>query len=408
MFELGKDLSRYIARGAGGEPRDPEVLELLAAPVLAEQARREARHADEREAAWRDVARLWREHARRTGEPASARLALQAAERAMQHAGRTRDKAMAVCGLVLLTRWDLFGEEMALREAGALGRRLAERGEGLLAARVAMRQAARIDDLTAQRRSVDGLHAELAKALAASGGDAWRRADLIEARLEYAAALGDLGIRAKSVELLDRAGREVRAVIAGTDEDRTPVSRARALATCGAALAVLGEMAGRGERIEEAVDMLEAASGAFTPDHSPMDAAVILAAQAAALHRLAGQGRGEVLATAGSLALKARRLAPAGTRLNAQIEVTANRLRIAQAVATGANRALRSMEANLRQALAAAGSQADPAAWGVDQLALAGVYDGLAALGEGPDRREDAALARSLALETLREAGVAA
>src|SRR5690606_37051106 len=86
MFEFGRDIRRRLGGRDGIDP-DPRLLELAPPPVLMEQARA-VRPSSARD--WRrftERARLWAEHARRTGLSTSLGAADLASEQALAGAG---------------------------------------------------------------------------------------------------------------------------------------------------------------------------------------------------------------------------------------------------------------------------------------------------------------------------------
>ena len=109
MFDFGKDLQRFVLGGGRAGVRDARLLELLAPELLAQQAHAEtamAERAARPAEGWRDVSRLWLEHARRTGSAAS----LDAAERAAERCLGTGDGSAR--GLSLLAHFESFNRGM--------------------------------------------------------------------------------------------------------------------------------------------------------------------------------------------------------------------------------------------------------------------------------------------------------
>ena len=146
----------------------------------------------------------------------------------------------------------------------------------------------------------------------------------------------------------------------------------------------------------------------FDEDHSPLDAGAILAAQSETLIRW--QEREPVAAllrSAEYFLTRAWKLcATRSTALEVEIRLRAARVKTLLASSEGDVITLSGQEARLRQRLAR--STDDPVAWAVDQLSLARVYEALDELGCQPVRGWAAAYARSVAVETLREAGLGA
>lgn len=418
MFELGKDLKRLVAGGGRTGVRDARLLELIPTELVARQAHAEAAaaaRAPRPGEAWRDVSRLWLEHARRTGAAASLEAAERAAERCLALGGGQLMRARAA-----LMRHDLFGGPDALARAeAATDAAGGERLEPETAAQVAAFHA-RLKARRAQMRAEpDETRAAAALLDAALHGleiqatrrrrDPWLDADLIETRLERAGLAAFAGVRQRDPRLLDQAGRDLRLLADRTDGDFAPLTRARALAACGAGLATLGEMADRFDCVVQALELIEAALDLFTADHSPMDHAAILAARGAALVRLARLTDEDAALDNALASLERAGRLTTGRRLKlgAEIAVLATRLRIEAAEAAGDLLRLSEMEARARARLASGGAAADPLGWAADQLALAEVYAALERLGAEPSRRHAAALARAGALDVLDEEGMA-
>lgn len=422
MFQLGKDLKRLLGMASPDDRRDPALLELVPADMLAGQAR-EASDAAGRpsaadaSAAWLDAARLWREHARRTGRRRSLERALECAGRAGSEAREPRARAASALerALVLMVEDDLFGgADLRGDAADALRDAAEEAGRGVLACRVAAahaRLAARSVGSTGEVRAAAALLDAALHELEAAPGrlDPWLKVDAAEVRLERAGLGFSAGLREACPALLDQAGRDLRGLIAACDADYAPITRARALAACGAGLSLLGEMAGRNESLEHGLGLIRAAGELFTPDHSPLDSAAVRAAEGAALLRLERATGADGLAEGAMRALleAARATSGSGLRLGVEIAALRARLEIAAAVRAGDLIGLASLEARTRARLARGRAEEDPVAWALDQQTLAGVYRGYDRLGARGDRREATALAQSMAGEVLREQGFA-
>lgn len=422
MFDFGKDLKRFIAAGVGGQARDPRVLELLPTAMVAEQAAAEsplAARAGEPWRAWRDVALIWVGHARRTGLTSSLDAAGRAAQQALEAAPAGAPFALASTTVaeVLLVRFDLRGNLRALEEAeDAVGAasdepnsRKAEAATCAMHARLRARRALMSDDPAAVRAAAALLDAALHLDSRRSGDtDPWRLVRVVELRMERAELTLQAGLRWQDERLLDQAGRDLRILMDHVDGDLLPVTRARAMRACGLALSALGDMAGQPAAMEQAIELMASAREMFDEDHSPLDAGAILAAQAETLIRW--QEREPVAAllrSAEDFLTRAWKLcATRSTALEVEIRLRAARVKTLLASSEGDVITLSGQEARLRQRLAR--STDDPVAWAVDQLSLARVYEALDELGCQPVRGWAAAYARSVAVETLREAGLGA
>lgn len=424
MFDFGKDLKRFVADGAGGKGRDPRVLELLPTAVVAEQAASESTLAAQTAQpwrAWRDVALIWTSHARRTGLSSSLEAAGRAAERALEAApaGAAFAFASATAAEVLLARFDLRGDMDALEEGEAAVEAGSEepnarRGQAAVAgahARLRSRRALMSDDPGAVRAAAALLDAALHFDTRRSpDGDPWRPARAVELKLERAELSVQAGLRWKDARLLEQAGRDLTSLVEKLDADLLPVTRSRAVRSCGLALSALGELAGRPEVMEQAVELLAAGRDLFAEDHSPLDAGAMLSAQAETLIRWqADRPARELLKAGEDMLTEAWRLcATRSNGLEVEIRLRAARIKTLLATEQGDVTALSAQEARLRQRLTRGVARPDAVTWAVDQLCLAGVYEALDDLGCRPSRGWAAAYARQEAVEVLREAGLGA
>ncbi|HEY0052175.1 MAG TPA: hypothetical protein VGB49_02050, partial [Caulobacteraceae bacterium] len=233
------------------------------------------------------------------------------------------------------------------------------------------------------------------------------RHDINETRLERAALGFGSGVRDREPRLLDQAGRDLRQLIEEGDEAYAPVTRARALTTCGAGMARLGGMAGKSDVLAQGVEMLEAAAELFPADHSPLDAARINAALGEALLKLRAAGGESALEDRGLRALRSAERATTGRGLKAApaVSAAASRGEIEQAARDADLAALGGIEARLKRRLARRDAEADPAGWAADQLSLARLYTVRGDLLGRPEQRSAAVLALREAEEALREHG---
>lgn len=421
MFQLGKDLRRLLGLAGPEDRRDPALLELAPPETLAVQAQAEADgagrpSAHDPAAGWREATRLWREHARRTGRRRSLERALEAAGRARAAArdGRAGAAADLELALTRLVEDDLYGG-VAPRAAcaEALSRAAERAGRGVLAgrvgaahARLAARQAAGRGEARAAAALLDAALHELEAAPARL--DPWLKVDAAELRLERAALGFATGLREGCPRLLDQAGRDLRGLVERCDADYAPLTRARALAACGAGLSLLGELAGSTESLDHGLGLIRAAAELFTADHSPLDAAAIRAAEGAALLRLERATGADGLAEGAMRALlDAGRAAQGGLRMGVEIAALRNRLEVSASVRAGDLIGLAALEARTKARLARRRAGDDPVAWALDQQLMAGIYRGYDRLGVRGDRREAIALAEAAANEVLSEHGFA-
>jgi hypothetical protein len=216
----------------------------------------------------------------------------------------------------------------------------------------------------------------------------------MDLRMDRAALSLEMGVVQRDVHLLDRAGRDLGALVETASPDHRPLTRARALALCGAGLSALAAVAGHEEARAQGRLMFDAAADQFTPDHSPLDWAAIqvmragddaqplmLLSQAESLT----QGRDLII---GALA-RERRLA--------------REVALAEAVRNLS--ALMTLETRLRARMPAA----TPLDWAADQIGMAEIMaarhrlGGVAPSDLGLILSEAAMTARELGVEVLAE-----
>ncbi|MDO9607462.1 MAG: hypothetical protein Q7J26_02965 [Brevundimonas sp.] len=358
MFEFGRDLRKLFAQAR--ESEDLGWVELIGVDLLAAEARRETTDAGRVSCARpfeteSRAAALWREHARRSGAVDSLDRADRCADSLVraavgedQTARAAIDKAQA-----LMLRFDLCGDpihlDRALTALDAVGRPRRAHVAGELSsihARLKTRKARLSGDPAALMDAAALM--DLAQHEAGAND--------VELRLDRAGLALETGVIKRDARLLDQAGRDLGALVENASPDYRPLTRARALALCGAGLSALAAVAGHTEAQAQGRMMFDAAGDQFTPDHSPLDWAVIqvlragddatplmLLNQAEALT----QGRGLII---GALVRERR---------------VSREIALAEAVRdlTG----LELLEARLRHRLAAA----TPLDWAADQIGLA-------------------------------------
>jgi len=277
MFEFGRDLRKLFAHAR--ESEDLGWVELIGVDLLAAEARRESIDAGRVSCARpfeteSRAAALWREHARRSGAVGS----LERADRCVESLARAavgEDQTTRVAverAHALMLRFDLCGDpanlDRALAALSAVGRPRRARLAGDLSAVHAR--------LTARKARLSGDSAALLDAAAlmdvAQHGAGATDADL---RLDRASLALEAGIVKRDARLLDQAGRDLGALVEACSPDQRPLTRARALALCGAGLSALAAIADHEEAGVQGRAMFDAAADQFTADHSPLDWAVI-------------------------------------------------------------------------------------------------------------------------------------
>jgi hypothetical protein len=367
MFEFGKDLRKLFAQAR--EADDLGWLELIGVGLVESEARQQSTDAgrvscaEPFEASLRAAA-LWREHARRAGYAKSLERSWSAALDATGRA-RTPDqsaRAAIETARLLMLRFDLCGGPDSLTQALATldmasGAQRADTASS--AAAVHARLVGRQARLTGDAKALMDAGALMDAALHGLRGGA-RTDQAEELRLDRAALSLEAGVLRRDPRLLDQAGRDLSALVEAASPDYRPLTRARALALCGAGLSALGAMAGHAESAAQGRLMFEAAADQFTPDHSPLDWAAIQILRA-------DDPRTPLLALAQAEALTEG----SGLILGAQAREARLSREIALAEADGALPALDAIEARLRRRLSRLDADAAPLDWTADQIGLA-------------------------------------
>ncbi|MET0271668.1 MAG: hypothetical protein ABW360_01625 [Phenylobacterium sp.] len=431
MFEFGRELLRKLGgdrlKPDGLTGGDASLLELLDLNLL----RQEGKTADvaagrisAKDKAQRrlESAIVWREVARRSGDPAALRKAAAVAESAAAafDTGRRSQawaRARGEQAFAALLGAELFGDpglnaaaEVAFREAraaarGGLAAPLAEVG---LAAVQAREDLATCDADTAQAAArrfaapIAALDALTRRVVAA-------RALAAEARLIRADLLCGWGARLKDVDLLQAAVEDAAAAARRLDAAYEPLTWARAEMLRGQALALWGEIGGDVEAISAGITVLTGALDSLPRDHSPLDWARAQVSLAQALQVLgeamADERCFEQAVTCFDRANLVLKDAPA-TPLRA-LAASARAVCLARsAELTGDLAVLDAAEAAMKIELAALRPGRDPVGWALAQLHLARLYEARADI-TGKDRGERARAVTALdaAFEVFTEHG---
>lgn len=367
MFEFGRDLRRLFEKARDSD--DLGWLELIGAGLVEVEARQQATDAGRvscsrpYEAALRAAA-LWREHARRCGAAASIDRAESAGRDAAKIAANDDQAIRAALDLAHtgMLAFDLRGGPKRLCAALDLlanlpAARRADTASAMAAlhARLRTRQALLSGRLTELTEAAELLDAALTRL---KGG----RVAEDDLRLERAALALETGLIARDPHLLDRAGRDLRALVEAAPPEQRPLSRARALALCAAGMAALAAVAENVPAQSQAQTLFDAALQLFTADHSPLDWAAIQVsrAQRESLPTLI-LAQAEALTEDGGLILGA----------------LAHEQRVsheaAQAAAIGDLTALLEIESLLRRRLTRPSIAATPLDWAAEQIGLARV-----------------------------------
>ena len=430
MFEIGRELKRFFSPHAarGGAPHgaapkdglchgDASLLELLDLKLLAEEARAAdiaAGRIGERDRPARllEAATVWREVARRTGDPASLRKAASCAEAAAntwRKEGRTRGVPRALCAQAeaALLGADLFAEDSLNGAASFLVGKTphALTTGGALQARIEARTALRCGDAEAVRAAARQFQRPLAD-LEGSSSTAHAGAAL---RCDRAEFLTGAGARLHDTGLLDMALADLEKASSAVDGAYHPLTAARARELKGLALVRIGELDADVGAILEGLDALSTSLDLVAADHSPLDWARVQHGRGLALMALGEAGDSEA-AFERALHAFTRALAVLNAAPSLALRTVAAQDRAAclvrRAEAKGDLIALDEAEAILRGELAALNATPDPVAWAVLQLNLARIYMAQAAHrgDHGENHRAGEALAS--ALDVFAETGM--
>lgn len=292
MIEFGRELRRFFAAAARAEGLtggDAALMELLDLQLLTEEGQLAdftAGRAAPRDKGERRLhaATVWREAARRSGDPALLRKAAAAAETAAASfdAARRPDAwalarcEQAACGLLGA---DLFGDdglnaaaETCFREAraaarGGLAAALADAGLAAIAARQGLARG----DAQAALAAYRSFAAPITALDALTRRQPAARVFAAEARLARADVISLWGARLKDAALLQAAIDDAAQAVRKLDPAYEPLTWARAEILRGQALALRGEACGELEAISAGASALAAGLEDLTRDHSPMD-----------------------------------------------------------------------------------------------------------------------------------------
>jgi tetratricopeptide (TPR) repeat protein len=434
MFEFARELKRLFAAdgfkafGDGLTRGDSSLIEMLDLRLLhaeGKSAEVAAGRMNAKDRAQRrlEVAIVWREVARRSGDAASLRKAAAAAETAANLFDRDRRPdgwARARCeqAFCAMLGVELFGDEglhaaaeVAFREAraasrGGLAAALAEVGVAAMEARVRLAhgdaQAARVacarfDTPITALESVARRHA-VARQLAA------------EARLVRGDLLCGWGARLRDAELLRAAADEAAQATMMLDKAYEPLTWARAEILRAQALVRLGETTGEVEHLADAVSVLADVLDDLARDHSPLDWTRVQVALGQALQALgeasANEQAYEQATTCFDRANLVLKEVPASPLRGVAAAARAACL-VRSAELTGDLAVLDAAEAAMKIELTRVEGRKDPVGWALAQVHLARLYEARLSMG-GRDRGERmrAITALNAALDVFSEHGL--
>jgi len=434
MASLVHELKRLFGAGRDGSARggvtggDPALLELLDLPLLLQEARSAdvaAARVGAKDTARRrlDAAVVWREAARRTGDPVHLRKAAANAEMAatgFDRARRSEPWARARCeqAFCALLGAELFADhglnaaaEVAFKEARALVRggltaALADTGLAVLAGRAELATG----DAQAARRAYERFTRPIAALDVLARRENLARVLAAEARLMRADLICAWGARLADPALLRLAVDEAAAAGRRVDAAYEPLSSIRAEIVRAQALTLWGETCGDLEALTAAATVAEAALGEMARDHSPLDWARAQMALGQALQSL-GEGTlderaFEQAVTAYERAQVVLKDCPTAA-LRAQCAGARALSLTRSAELTGDLAVLDAAEAAMKIELSNLHAGRDPVAWALAQLHLARLYEArIGITGRDDGRRAGAGLALDAALDVFAEQGL--
>ncbi len=434
MFELGRELKRFFASDRAKPPTDgltggdSSLLELLDARLLAQEAkacdvaagRIGAKDKPRRRL---EAAIVWREVARRTGDPVALRKAAASAETSaagFEAVHRKDGWARARCeqAFCALLGAEIFGDpglnaaaEIAFKDArssvkGGLAAPLADvgliaiEGRALLDKADAAEAWALVGRFSAPIAALD----TIAKRVTAARGLA------AEARLIRADLLSAFGARLKNGDLIDAAALEASTAAERLDNAYEPLTWVRAKIMHGQALALRGEAVGDVDALAAGAGALALALDNLTRDHSPLDWARTQVALAQALQAL-GEASSDARAfehavscydRAGIVLRNAATLPLRGVAASARAMCLARSAEI-----TGDASVLDVAEAAMKIELASLSPRRDPVGWALAQLHLARLYEArMAMTGREAGERAAALMALDAALDVFADHGM--
>ncbi|HEX7799727.1 MAG TPA: hypothetical protein VF402_05215 [Asticcacaulis sp.] len=428
MFEFGRELRR-IFRQHDRIDADASLYELMNLQMLIAQGRQfdiEGGRVSTRDrfTPYIQAALIWREYARRTGDPVAVRRAAASAENAGKAAQSAQEAAQAALeqALTCLLSHDLFETGDLLSSAEdllATGRAATpgdeslraryNRAEAQLAMRLAVRQGVG-EDLELAMLAMSHIDRAVERAdqrvLKTHAG-----ADKIEAalaRLMRADLLMLVGMDRGDASLMAAVIKDFEALRARLDPAYAPVTHARVTLRLAQAHIGRGEIEGRPEAVSEGVALLSRDDAIFDYEHAPLDWVAHQQALAAGLQVL-----GELTLNADlhekamavyDLALK--RPLQKGLSMRARLIEARAACLTRHAESQGSLKALDVAEAAFKTELRAIRAHDDPVAWAILQWQLARIYVARGEISGFMMERAEAAYALEAALDIFREQGL--
>ena len=291
MFEFGRELRR-IFRNQGRVDTDPSLYELLNLKLLITQGRALDIEGGRVSTKYRfgpyiEAAQVWREYARRTGDPAAIRRAANAAENAGKEARTALEGAQAVLeqaltcilSVELFETWELLASAEKLLAEGRVvaaddeaTRIRFNRAEAMLAARLAVRQGIAEDlepallAMSHIDRAIERADQQVRKTHAARD-----KIDAAQARFERGDLLMLVGLDRADASLMAAVIKDFQGLRSRLDAAYEPVTHARVMLRLGLAHVWKGQIEGRPEVISEGIALLSKDDEPVDYEHSPLD-----------------------------------------------------------------------------------------------------------------------------------------
>ncbi len=430
MFEFGRELRRIFGN-SGRSETDPSLYELLNLQLLIAQGR----HLDieagrvstkNRFTPYIESAQIWREYARRTGDPVALRRAATAAENAGKEAKTTSEAASAaleqaqtcILGVDLFETWDLLtsaesllaGGRAAITDDEPLKARFANI-EARLAARLATRKG--VSDLEPALHAMARIDRAIERAdqRVKQTGAARDKIEAASARFERGDLLMTVGLDRGDATLMSAVITDFTALAARIDGDQEPVTHARVTLRLALAYIGKGQIDGRPEVISEGIAMLSREDdGGVDYEHSPLDwvehkQALALGLQALGELTLSQEVYDKAMAIY-DIALKR----PMQKQLSLRSQLVNNRASCLAKYAElkGDLNSLDAAEKAFKAELRGTKPQEDPVGWAILQSNLARLYVARGDITGFMMERAEAAYALEAAHEIFVEHGMAA
>jgi len=428
MFEFGREIRR-IFRNPGRVETDSSLYELLNLQLLIAQGRNAEIEGGRvstknRFTPYMEAAQIWREYARRTGDPSAVRRAASAAENAGKAATSGTEAAMAVLeqAQTCLMGVDLFETHELLKSAESLlagGRPVVQDDEALrarfnrveaqLATRLAVRHGISGDlELALTAMAHIDRSIERADARVRQTGSTQDRIEAAQARFERADLLMLIGADRCDSSLMMAVIKDFEALHCRLDPAYEPVTYARVVLRLAQAYIRKGEIEGRPEIISEGVALLSREDEGLDYEHSPLDWVDRTQALAAGLQALAELTLNEEVYDKAmqvyDLALKRplqKGLVLRGQLMNARAGCVARHAEI-----KGDLHALDAAEDAFKGQLRHIRAQDDPVNWAILQTNLARLYVARGDITGFMMERTEAAYALEAAQEIFIEHGM--